>query len=90
MSRIGKQPIAVLDGVKVAINGQTITAEGPKGKLELEHRLLARREALAREDDLVDILHPDELAIVGVGDDHRAVLPLALLPGARRAASMRE
>lgn len=38
MSRIGKQPIAVLDGVKVAISGQTITAEGPKGKLELEHR----------------------------------------------------
>ncbi|MFP6619361.1 MAG: 50S ribosomal protein L6 [Pirellulaceae bacterium] len=38
MSRIGKQPIAVLDGVKVAINGRTITAEGPRGKLELEHR----------------------------------------------------
>ena len=38
MSRIGKQPVAVLDGVKVAISGQTITAEGPKGKLELEHR----------------------------------------------------
>ena len=38
MSRIGKQPIAILDGVKVAISGRTITAEGPQGKLELEHR----------------------------------------------------
>jgi len=38
MSRIGKQPIPVLDGVKVSINGCTITTEGPQGKLQFEHR----------------------------------------------------
>lgn len=38
MSRIGKQPISVLDGVKISIDGQTITTEGPQGKLQLEHR----------------------------------------------------
>ena len=32
MSRIGKKPIPVPKGVKVAING-TISVEGPKGKL---------------------------------------------------------
>ncbi len=33
MSRIGKQPVPVLSGVKVAVNGQVINVEGPKGKL---------------------------------------------------------
>ena len=33
MSRIGKQPVAVPSGVKVAIDGQVINVEGPKGKL---------------------------------------------------------
>jgi len=38
MSRIGKKPIAVLDGVKVAIDGLTVNVEGPKGKLSFTHR----------------------------------------------------
>lgn len=33
MSRIGKKPIAIPSGVKVALNGSTINVEGPKGKL---------------------------------------------------------
>ena len=33
MSRIGKKPIPVPQGVKVAVDGQTVKAEGPKGKL---------------------------------------------------------
>src|SRR5262245_51666715 len=33
MSRIGKQPIPIPQGVKVQIDGQRISAEGPKGKL---------------------------------------------------------
>jgi large subunit ribosomal protein L6 len=33
MSRIGKQPVTVPASVKVAVNGQTISLEGPKGKL---------------------------------------------------------
>ncbi len=33
MSRIGKIPVPILDGVKVTISGNTIQVEGPKGKL---------------------------------------------------------
>jgi len=38
MSRIGKKPVAVLDGVKVSVADRTITVEGPKGKLQFTHR----------------------------------------------------
>lgn len=34
MSRIGKLPIPVLDKANVSINGQTVSVDGPKGKLE--------------------------------------------------------
>lgn len=34
MSRIGKKPVDVLDGVKVAVADRTVSIEGPKGKLE--------------------------------------------------------
>ena len=33
MSRIGKQPVPIPAGVKAAIDGQTVSVEGPKGKL---------------------------------------------------------
>ncbi len=36
MSRIGKNPIPIPDGVKVNIQGNTITVEGPKGKLSMD------------------------------------------------------
>jgi large subunit ribosomal protein L6 len=38
MSRIGNKPITVLDGVKVAVDGRKVNVEGPKGKLQFEHR----------------------------------------------------
>src|SRR5690606_17215360 len=38
MSRIGKKPVPVPSGVKVAINGRQIQVEGPAGKLEFEFR----------------------------------------------------
>ena len=34
MSRIGKKPVDVLDGVKIAVADRTVSVEGPKGKLE--------------------------------------------------------
>jgi large subunit ribosomal protein L6 len=34
MSRIGKKAIPVPSGVTVTVNGQTVTAKGPKGELE--------------------------------------------------------
>ncbi len=36
MSRIGKQPIAIPPKVKVEVQGQKISVEGPKGKLNWE------------------------------------------------------
>ncbi len=34
MSRIGKKPITIPQGVKIAISGDTVAVQGPKGKLE--------------------------------------------------------
>ena len=34
MSRIGKKPVSVVDGVKVSVADQQVVVEGPKGKLE--------------------------------------------------------
>lgn len=33
MSRIGKKPVSVPDGVSINVDGNTITAKGPKGEL---------------------------------------------------------
>ena len=38
MSRIGKKPVPVIDGVKVGVANRVVTVEGPKGKLEFQHR----------------------------------------------------
>jgi large subunit ribosomal protein L6 len=38
MSRIGKKPVTIPDGVKIAVDGRKISVEGPKGKLSYEHR----------------------------------------------------
>jgi large subunit ribosomal protein L6 len=38
MSRIGQKPVPVPDKVKVLVADRRITVEGPKGKLEWEHR----------------------------------------------------
>ena len=34
MSRIGKKPVSVPQGVTASVNGQTVTAKGPKGELK--------------------------------------------------------
>jgi len=39
MSRIGKKPVPILDGVKVTLEGRTVRVEGPLGKLSFTHRL---------------------------------------------------
>lgn len=38
MSRIGKKPVPIVAGAKVAVEGRTIKVEGPKGTLTFEHR----------------------------------------------------
>ncbi len=50
MSRIGKQPILIPAKVKVAVNGQKVSVEGPKGKLNLD---LHRRTSLKVEGDKI-------------------------------------
>lgn len=38
MSRLGKKPVAIPEGVKIALAGRTISVEGPLGKLSYDHR----------------------------------------------------
>lgn len=47
MSRIGKQPVVVPANVKISLDGNTLTVEGPKGKLT---RTLRPEVALTQED----------------------------------------
>lgn len=49
MSRIGKQPVIIPNGVTVSVQGQTVTIKGPKGELAQEFNP-AVRIALKDED----------------------------------------
>lgn len=57
MSRIGKVPVDVPAGVKVALNGRKLSVEGPKGKLSLDLPRLTTAEVdekqvkVARDND---------------------------------------
>jgi large subunit ribosomal protein L6 len=57
MSRIGKLPIPVPSGVDVAIDGQNITVNGPKGRLS---HLLAEPITIAQEDGTLTVARPDD------------------------------
>jgi large subunit ribosomal protein L6 len=52
MSRIGKEPIAVPDGVKVSVDGGVFTAEGPKGKVSEK---IVKRVAVEIEDGTITV-----------------------------------
>jgi large subunit ribosomal protein L6 len=52
MSRIGKQPIAIPDGVKVDLQGTRVTVEGPRGTL---HQDVHPRMKVAVEDGTVSV-----------------------------------
>ena len=62
MSRIGNKPIPVLDGVKISVAGRKVQIEGPKGKLEWEHR----REVTVKVDG------DKKQVVVGRENDERA------------------
>lgn len=59
MSRIGKKPIPIPDGIKVAVSGQTVQVEGPQGKLSWTPRAeitvtvdaAAKTVTVTRKDD---------------------------------------
>jgi len=57
MSRIGRLPIQLPDGVTVAIDGRSITVEGPRGSL---HRELHPDIAVAQEDGRIVVRRPSE------------------------------
>lgn len=58
MSRIGKQPVPVPNGVDVTIEGQNLSVKGPKGTLELA---IAEPITVGRnEDGAIVIARPDD------------------------------
>lgn len=57
MSRIGKQPITVPAGVDVTIDGNTVTAKGPRGELT---RSFPAIMIIKREGDDIVVDRPDD------------------------------
>jgi large subunit ribosomal protein L6 len=57
MSRIGKLPIPVPSSVEVAIDGQNVTVNGPKGSLS---HVLAEPITIAQEDGTLNVVRPDD------------------------------
>jgi large subunit ribosomal protein L6 len=57
MSRIGKLPIAIPAGVKIALDGTTITVTGPKGSLTQQ---MNERMSIAVEDARIVVTRPSE------------------------------
>jgi large subunit ribosomal protein L6 len=63
MSRIGKKPIAIPQGVKVTVQGNVVAVQGPKGKLETQIPAGVRVEQqdghllALRDDDSKAALH---------------------------------
>lgn len=57
MSRIGKLPVVIPAGVKVALDGQTMTVQGPKGSLTQQ---LHERMMIAVEAEQIIVSRPSE------------------------------
>jgi large subunit ribosomal protein L6 len=57
MSRIGKLPIPVPSGVQIAIDGQNVTVNGPKGSLS---HVVAEPITVAQEDGTLTVARPDD------------------------------
>ena len=58
MSRVGRQPIAVPQGVDVKIEGQQVRVKGPKGQLEYEVPQPIKVEAA---DGVIKVSRPNDL-----------------------------
>lgn len=57
MSRIGKMPVQVPDGVEVGVNGQIVTVRGPKGNLTQEFH---PDMVIALEDNVLTVKRPSD------------------------------
>ena len=56
MSRIGKKPVSVPQGVTASVDGQTVTAKGPKGEL----KFVVNDEVLVKLEDGAIAVEPRE------------------------------
>ncbi len=54
MSRIGKKPVAIPEGVTATVDGQTVTAKGPKGELQF----VVNKEVLVKMEEGSIIVDP--------------------------------
>ena len=61
MSRIGRMPITVPSGVEVTINGQQVSAKGPKGTLGLT---VAEPIKVSQADGVITVARPNEERMV--------------------------
>jgi large subunit ribosomal protein L6 len=57
MSRIGKEPIPIPDGVKVQIEGSRVTVDGPKGSL---HQDVSPDMAVTLDEGMVKVARPSD------------------------------
>lgn len=57
MSRIGKQPVAIPEGVDVTVDGNTVTVKGPKGELT---RSFSNILTIVKEGDEIIVTRPDD------------------------------
>ena len=57
MSRIGKKPVAIPQGVEVTLSGQNVAAKGPKGELAV---ILSDNVTVAQGDDGVTVAPADK------------------------------
>lgn len=57
MSRIGKKPVAIPQGVEVTLSGQNFAAKGPKGELAV---ILSDNVTVAQGDDGVTVAPADK------------------------------
>jgi large subunit ribosomal protein L6 len=57
MSRIGRRPIAVPQGVTVTVSGNTVRVKGPKGELE---RTVPAEMAIAQENGEITVTRPSD------------------------------
>lgn len=57
MSRIGKKPVTIPQGVEVTLNGQNVAAKGPKGELAV---ILSDNVTVAQGDDGVTVAPADK------------------------------
>ena len=57
MSRIGRMPVVVPNGVDVTVNGRAVTVRGPKGSLSLE---VAEPIEVSQSDGTIKVTRPSD------------------------------